>query len=164
MIDLTPDEINRFWKRIEQGDPTECWLWTGAVNNNGYGRFEVSRSGARKRIFAHRLAHFLRFGKPLTGMVLMHSCDVPRCCNPGHLRPGTQADNVQDARTKGRAVNPPLHAGAAHHSAKLAAVDVAEIRRRYAAGGITQEALGQEYGVTQSHIGNIVRGDSWTAA
>jgi len=37
-----------------------------------------------------------------------------------------------------------------------------EIRRRYAAGGVRQQVLADEYGVSQPDIGYIIRGDIWT--
>jgi hypothetical protein len=40
---------------------------------------------------------------------------------------------------------------------KLTSVDVSGIRRRYARGGVTQVELGEEFGVTQSHISRVVR-------
>lgn len=36
------------------------------------------------------------------GMVIMHSCDNPRCINPDHLRPGTIQENIADKIAKGR--------------------------------------------------------------
>lgn len=44
---------------------------------------------------------------------------------------------------------------------KLTDADVAEIRRRYAAGGVRMRALGAEYGVDHSHISDIVNGHRW---
>jgi hypothetical protein len=45
--------------------------------------------------------------------------------------------------------------------AKLTVEKVREIRKRYAAGGISQEKLSKEYGVTLLSIGNIIRGKTW---
>jgi transcriptional regulator with XRE-family HTH domain len=42
-------------------------------------------------------------------------------------------------------------------SSKLTLANATEIRRRYAAGGISQEALAKEYGVHQGTISNIIR-------
>lgn len=44
---------------------------------------------------------------------------------------------------------------------ELTKEQVTEIRQRYAAGGVTQETLGAEFGVTRSLIGQIVRLDIW---
>ena len=36
------------------------------------------------------------------GMVIMHTCDNPRCINVEHLTTGTQSENLADMRAKGR--------------------------------------------------------------
>jgi len=95
---LSQQEIERFWSKVQRGDG--CWLWTGEINNQGYGRFCTWRGG-RKRFFAHRLAYELTRG-PLEGLMARHRCDNPPCCNPDHLDPGTQQDNMRDARKRGR--------------------------------------------------------------
>lgn len=45
-------------------------------------------------------------------------------------------------------------------SARLTAVQVMEIRQRYA-DGETQGALGREFGITAVQVGRIVRNESW---
>lgn len=45
--------------------------------------------------------------------------------------------------------------------AKLTAEQVVAIRRRYAAGGVTQRTLAQEYGVSCALIAKIVQGHVW---
>lgn len=45
---------------------------------------------------------------------------------------------------------------------KLDAAKAAEIRRRYAAGGVTHRSLAAEFGVHHKQIGAIVRGEAWT--
>lgn len=45
--------------------------------------------------------------------------------------------------------------------AKLDAVKAADIRRRYAAGGVTHRMLASEFGVHHKQIGSIVRGEAW---
>jgi len=44
---------------------------------------------------------------------------------------------------------------------KLTPAQVAEIRARYAAGGVTQAELARRYGVVQAHVSRIVRGEVW---
>jgi len=41
--------------------------------------------------------------------------------------------------------------------AVLTIEQVEQIRSRYAAGGVSQEALGKEYGVSQVHIGRLIK-------
>ena len=52
-------------------------------------------------------------------------------------------------------------AGENHARAKLTAAQVAEIRRRYEAGGITMAQLGTEYDVHAMTVQKIVRGKRW---
>lgn len=92
---------DRFWAKVDRGG--DCWLWTGEKNRHGYGRFDLWHEGKRTRIFAHRLVLRLIGEPPGDDQVVMHICDNPPCVNPGHLRVGTQADNMQDAVAKGRA-------------------------------------------------------------
>jgi predicted XRE-type DNA-binding protein len=47
------------------------------------------------------------------------------------------------------------------HAARLRTEDVVEIRRLYATGEVTQRQLGERFGVTQSHIGYIVKRKAW---
>jgi len=88
--------FKRFQKRIQFTDT--CWLWTGAVINNGYGQFRVNR----KTIVAHRVAYDLYRGNIPKGKLVLHSCDNPPCVNPAHLFLGTQSDNVVDSIKKNR--------------------------------------------------------------
>lgn len=62
----------------------------------------VSYSPRVVRALAHRFSYELATGEDITGLFVLHSCDNPPCCNPAHLRVGTQKDNMADARAKGR--------------------------------------------------------------
>lgn len=94
-------EIQRFWTKVDRSQ--SCWLWTGELNNQGYGRFNLWVEDGRERVLAHRLAYMLLTGEDIDGRVIRHDCDTPRCCNPFHLRIGTQADNLRDAVERNRA-------------------------------------------------------------
>jgi hypothetical protein len=86
----------RFWSRVDKS--ANCWLWTGALDEYGYGRFYV---GDGRAVKAHRMAFLLMIFDP-GELDVLHSCDNPRCVRPSHLFLGTQADNLADMRTKGR--------------------------------------------------------------
>lgn len=88
--------------KLDRTSPHGCWLWTGSLDRDGYGR--VGKHG-----IAHRVVYELTKGPIPAGHVLMHSCDHlhqgiegRRCCAPEHLTPGTVAQNAQDRGRKGR--------------------------------------------------------------
>ena len=85
-----------FQKTIREG---ECLLWTGAKNRKGYGRVA---NGQRSQAPAHRVAWEIENGPFPSGMLALHSCDIPSCVNPQHIRPGTHQDNVRDREERGR--------------------------------------------------------------
>jgi hypothetical protein len=98
---LSPVQALRFVAQIAVDAPGACWLWCGETNNRGYGRFTIYRENGRKRFLSHRLAWSFAGGDPAVPVV-RHSCDTPPCCNPAHLLPGTQQDNMRDATERGR--------------------------------------------------------------
>lgn len=67
-----------------------CWLWTGFVARNGYGRV---RHGERI-VRAHRHVYELLVGPIPDGLRLDHLCRVRHCVNPAHLEPVTHRENV----------------------------------------------------------------------
>lgn len=76
-----------------------CWQYTGYCHPQwGYG--EVCYRGKLWRV--HRLIWTLMRGEIASGFVVRHKCDNPPCCNPEHLVPGTDADNVEDRMSRGR--------------------------------------------------------------
>jgi hypothetical protein len=98
---LTKSDAERFWTKVDKtpghGPNGDCWLWTASQRSDRYGVFGLD--GVRAA--AHRVAFRLAGGKLKPGHVVMHTCDVRLCCNPAHLRLGTQHDNVRDAVAKG---------------------------------------------------------------
>lgn len=142
----------RFWRKVNKSHPSGCWVWIGATDRKGYGVLSVDN----RMVFAHRLAFELLNGPIPDGHNVLHRCDNPPCVL--HLFTGTQADNMADMAAKGRAAS-----GGRNAAARLTAGQVASIRERNAAG-VSQVALGREYGVSNSTIGLVVRGRTWAAA
>lgn len=140
--------------RVERRGPDECWPWPGATIK-GYGY--IQRRSPRRSWLVHRLAYLAAHGDP-GDLHVLHSCDNPRCCNPAHLRLGTNADNVRDRadRRRGREHQ---QRGETNPNAKLTDAQVAEIRAAYAAGE-RQVALAERFGIKQPQVSRIVRGVS----
>lgn len=83
-----------------------------------------------------------------------------RCYNCGEPdSAGTQAENLEDMRRKGRQRVYDNH-GALNPRAKLTQVDVDAIRIA-AAAGMKRTELSKMYGVCMSNIDQIVKGQRW---
>jgi len=133
------DWPERFWRKVDRTS-SGCWLWTGALTHDGYGRVKLD---GRVRL-THRVSWQLTYGVVPVENVL-HTCDTPRCVNPEHLFLGGQSANMCDASRKGRI---PYQ--------KLSDAAICAIKTRYAGGGISMEALGHEHGVSASTIHRTV--------
>jgi hypothetical protein len=95
----------RFWAKVDRsGGPDACWPWLASIGTSGYGQFAIGRRDAHTMRGAHTVAYELDRGHPPPPdrPYVLHSCDNPPCCNPGHLSEGTQAENLADMRAKGR--------------------------------------------------------------
>jgi len=135
-----------------------CWLWTGALFDDGYGAFQVIGRARR----AHRFAYLHFVGEILDGMLVLHRCDTPRCVRPDHLWVGTSADNMRDMAAKGRGYfqkHPERmprrdQHGEKNGSAKLSTVDVLTIRSLV--GKISQSEIGRRFGITQGTASRVI--------
>ena len=92
-----PNNADSFWNRLTV--TATCWVWIGAIDRGGYGKLHFA--GKLKK--AHRLAYELSTGEIAAGLLVLHRCDVRRCCNPAHLFLGTNVENIEDMIAKGRA-------------------------------------------------------------
>ena len=135
-----------------------CWLWLGGCDKDGYGKFQIAtgrESPKQLHVRAHRIAFEIANGPLAEVIILLHECDTPRCVNPDHLRPGTQADNIADRDRKGRQIF-----GERHWRAKLSATDVIEIRKRRA-DGESKRNLASIFGVSEATVWQIEERQTW---
>ncbi len=89
---------------------------------------------------------------------VLHSCDVPCCCNPQHLWLGTHQDNVDDKMRKGRHVaGRTSKRGSANGNSKLTEAEVRHIKRREMPG--TEYAV--LYSVSTAVVSQILTGKTW---
>lgn len=100
VMQLTSTE--RFWSKVDIRGDNECWPWLAGRDQNDYGEFWCH--GRLHK--ANRIALMLKLCRELLpGMMALHTCDNPICCNPAHLYEGTRLDNVRDAVRRGRMVS-----------------------------------------------------------
>ena len=97
--DIDNLSINKYWEKVIIKDG--CWGWKDKPFKNGCPYLQVGRSG--KKYKASRISFFIHNG--YLPLVVRHECDDPICTNPKHLIPGTQLDNINDRRIRGRAKN-----------------------------------------------------------
>lgn len=146
------DDVARFWGKVDRRGPGECWRWIGPAFTHGYGMFSIWPRVVLASRYCFELTH-----RPLReGEVVMHSCDVPLCVNPAHLRAGSHADNEADKVAKGRQAR-----GERHGMARLTIEQVREILARYSGARGEQTTLAREYGVHPSTVHLIVHGKHW---
>jgi hypothetical protein len=139
--------VSRFEKYIDKSG--ECWLWTGACANDGYGQFWYEG----KMWKSHRFSYLLANGElPPHPLIVRHKCKPKNCCNPDHLEPGTYSQNTNDRLRDGTD-----NRGAKHHMVKLTEAEVREIRR----SDKSQRDLAKKFGVGQTTISTIIRKRNW---
>jgi len=148
-----PEE--RFWKYIEKCDDG-CWRWRGSKINTGYGLIYINGKTVYTHRFSYGLHHPITTPMSENDLLILHNCNNPACCNPAHLRLGTQQENMDD-RTKQRRET----RGEEHYNAKLTEKQVLEIRARYAAGGTSHQELADQYGVSETTIYYVNNRKSW---
>lgn len=151
----------RFIRNLKMGADDECWNYG---KNRHYARIREGGAGS-KQWQAHRYAYWIFNGRSVPDeLVIMHTCDNPRCVNPHHLRIGTTKDNAHDMVQKNRwrgGFMPGPDArrlfGASHPMSKLTDADVVSIRQ----DPRSQKQLARAYGVSPKLIHNIKAGKAW---
>ena len=107
--------------------------------------------------YAHRISYEVFIGPIPDGMNVLHDCDNPPCCNPGHLFLGTQAVNIADRDAKGRQRS---LKGSKSPNAKLTESDIPKIRSRLARG-FSKAEVAEEFRVSRAAIWKIDVGQNW---
>ena len=157
----------RFWAKVVKTE--QCWLWTGAKRNKGYGAFVYVRDGLIVQGRAHRYSWEMHVGPIPAGQCVLHACDTPACVRPTHLFLGSKADNNRDMCNKGRhrpggTKTPPSECkyerGERHHASKLTASIVRKMRGEHNAG-VSFSRLARRYGVSLVTAFNAVKRRTW---
>ena len=154
---MPKDWKKAFWSKVDKTG--KCWLWLGHKDKDGYGVFGGSsvkegdgrgrETGGEWRV--HRIAFVLLNGFIEDDDYIMHSCNNPSCVHPLHLLKGTPKENSQYREQCGR--HPHLRT-----TYKVTFESAKELRRLYATGKYTMEALGKRFGISRSHAENVING------
>ena len=88
-MEFSPKEHAKFFSKVDKTET--CWLWTGSLQANGYGRIYFRGRDA----MAHRVSYIAANGEPEPGLVIDHMCHVRECVNPQHLRAVTHKQNSE---------------------------------------------------------------------
>lgn len=145
-----------------QGDPEQCWLWTGSVDKYGYGRVSVPLPmGGHVVLKAHRVAYQISNPEEdIEHFMIKLTCGNTGCVNPFHLAKGPEVrEFARPAMSSTRA------RGETHGRAKLNWEKVRRIRSlRDDDGNLTVSAttLAKELGVSRGLIYAVARGAIWT--
>ena len=138
---------------------------TGACDRRGYGRpgyaigLYPSGQPMTKRYYAHRRSYEIHKGQIPVGMLVLHKCDNPPCCNPDHLFLGDDASNRADCVAKRRHAH-----GESNSRARLTEQQALEILRDFRAENkrkTNMRELASKYGVATVTVQALVTGRSW---
>lgn len=124
-------------------DDNGCFICNSHVpNTQGYVQLEFRGS----RVRAHRLVYQECFGEIPEGLMIRHKCDNPTCINPEHLETGTNQDNMNDMKERGRTAS------------RLTEEQVLDIRFNLK---LSVQELSNKYGITVSSVRKIIFGETW---
>lgn len=143
---MNEKQQERFHTRYTVNEETGCWEWQGHRLPKGYGFFHVNDDN----YLAHRVSYHNFVGPIKEGNCVCHSCDNPCCVNPEHLWQGSYTDNLQDMARKGR-----------QHCTVLSWAEVQHIRVLHRMS-MPMLQISKLFGVSKTHIRNIIIGKKWS--
>lgn len=97
-IDILSKASVKLEKHVHFVPEAGCHIYNGTRKEKGYGVIKIGH----KNYAAHRVAWEIANGEIPEGAIVLHKCDTPACCNPSHLRIGSNQQNIDDCVAKGR--------------------------------------------------------------
>lgn len=131
------------------------YLLIGQTKNRGYLQV-ILRDGGARCVGVHRLVASAFIGEPLPGQHVRHLDGNKQNNRLENLAVGSAKENMADRERHGRTAR-----GERSGAVRITARQATDIRKRYRPGEVRQVDLAAEYGLGQSHISRILRGESW---
>lgn len=152
-------------------DPlTHCWIWKGAQSGKGQPRIHAfDHARCEKRSMSGGLAAWnIAFGRaPLPGWLVYRACGNTLCLCPSHLRemPSLAAIGEHQRRAgHRRGTNVPQRLAALEKARQAAGITVTPrevvVAIRSAGADVTGRALAQQFGMRESTVSKIRRGET----
>lgn len=162
---IYPPLAERFWQKVDKtpghGPEGDCWIWTGCIVGFGYGQIGRSKEDGGRVEYTHRISYELHYGVSLgtarVGPLVLHKCDVPACVNPDHLFLGTDQDNNDDMRQKGR-----WSTGNQKGEANPNRILTDEVVRSIRSATGTFQSIADSFGVSLTTAWNVKNRKTWT--
>ena len=139
------------------GNPLRGKILSIGDNGNGYKNVMFCVRYQKKRRYIHRLVLEAFVGPCPDGMECRHLNGIKADNRLDNLEWATHVDNIWDKEPHGT-----MKHGKDINFTKLSEEQVIEIREKYASGEYRQDILANEYGISQTGIGLIVRGVNWS--
>lgn len=117
---------------------------TGNLTKEGYAKKEYKGKDVRLHRLVYCLANNISL-LDIKDLLVLHTCDNPRCINTDHLYLGSQKDNMRDKVFRKRT-----------HNRKFTDDKIISIRSEYKNKGKTQRQLAIENNVSLLTISRIV--------
>ena len=142
----------RFWEKVDKNGPlllgmdSNCWMWTGATKDTGYG--VMKWPGEKRIVLAHAFSYDMHFDDR-AGRWVLHHCDNRPCVRPDHIFPGNHQDNMKDMAEKGRT--------ATSGKVWLSSSEKQRMRDLYSQGDLSQVRLAADFGVSLNTVGRVLR-------
>lgn len=127
------------------------------LNRNGYPFVRLYINNKGRTFEVHRIVCRAFHGEPPEGYEAAHSNGDRTNCSEGNVSWKTRPENMADKRAHGT-----LRTGEAVPGAKLTSSEAVAIYRR-SIEGETPQNLASEYGVDESAVRKIRRGELWAA-
>lgn len=129
----------------KNGDQTSCWNWQLPYNERA--RNIYWKLGG-KNVIPYRLVYELVHGVVLrSDQLILHSCDNRICCNPTHMRIGTNQENVDERQARERF-------GLPHN--------VVRAIKKLISLGVSDQTIADRYGLSRRHINSIRNGKAYS--